>query len=174
MSLTDMLQKTKDDVGTFNQVAKAGIRINEHLLAMVAKWFNDVEISLPIAEMPMDEDERTALTIQVTDEMIAALDEAITALVGEADEDIVIAKAAEDLDPLWRELAGLQARVLNEIYQRNATPEAKAEVFEAIENMVEQLTQMTGEDEATIRERVRNDAGVRRLLKRMGIEPDSI
>lgn len=174
MSLTDMLQKTKDDVGTFNQVAKAKIRVNEHLLAMVAKWFNDVEISLPIAEMPMDEDERTALTVKVTDEMLGALDEAITALAGEADEDIVIAKAAEDLDPLWRELAGLQARVLNEIYQRNTTPEAKAEVFEAIENMVEQLTQMTGEDEATIRERVRNDAGVRRLLKRMGIEPDSI
>lgn len=174
MSLIDMLQKTKDDVGTFRQIVKADIRINEHLLAMVAKWFNDVEIRLPIAEMPMDEEERATLTIQVADEMLKALDEAITALAGEADEDIVIAKAAEDLDPLWRELAGLQARVLNEIYQRNATPESKAQVFEAIEHMVEQLTQMTGEDEATIRERMRNDAGVRRLLKRMGIEPDSI
>jgi hypothetical protein len=174
MSLIDMLQKTKDDVGTFRQIAKADIRINEHLLAMVAKWFNDVEISLPIAEMPMDEEERTTLTLQVADDMLKALDEAIGALGAEADEDIVIAKAAEDLDPLWRELAGLQARVLNEIYQRNATPESKAQVFEAIENMVEQLTQMTGEDEATIRERMRNDAGVRRLLKRMGIEPDSI
>lgn len=174
MSLIDMLQKTKDDVGTFRQIVKADIRINEHLLAMVAKWFNDVEIRLPIAEMPMDEEERATLTSQVADEMLKALDEAITALGGEADEDIVIAKAAEDLDPLWRELAGLQARVLNEIYQRNATPESKAQVFEAIEHMVEQLTQMTGEDETTIRERMRNDAGVRRLLKRMGIEPDSI
>lgn len=174
MNLTDMLQKTKDDVDTFNRVVKADIRINEHLLAMVAKWFNDVEISLPIAEMPMDEDERTALTVQITGEMIGALDTALAALADEADEDIVLAKAAEDLDPLWRELAGLQARVLNEIYQRNTTPASKAQVFEAIEAMIEQLTQMTGEDEAAIRERVRNDAGVRRLLKRMGIEPDSI
>jgi len=174
MNLIDMLQKTKDDVDTFRQIAKADIRINEHLLAMVAKWFNDVEIRLPIAEMPMDEKERTTLTVQITDDMLKALDEALTALGAEADEDIVIAKAAEDLDPLWRELAGLQARVLNDIYQREVTPESKAQVLEAIENMVEQLKQMTGEDDATIRERMRNDAGVRRLLERMGIEPDSI
>jgi hypothetical protein len=174
MNLKDMLIKTKDDVDTFNQVAKADIRINEHLLAMVAKWFNDVELNLPIAEMPMDEDERKALTVQITDEMIGALDTALAALAREADEDIVLTKAAEDLDPLWRELAGLQARILNDIYRRNTTPETKAEVLEALSNMIEHLVEMTGEDETKIRERVLKDAGVRRLLKRMGIEPDSI
>lgn len=174
MRLINLLQKTKDDVGTFSQVAKAGITINEHLLAMVAKWFNDVEIQLPIAEMPMDEEERATLTVQITEDMLAALNEAIGSLNAEADEDIVLAKATEDLDPLWRELAGLQARILNEIYQHNTTPAATAEVVEAISNTVERLVRMTGEDEESIRERMRNDANVRRFLKNLGIEPDAI
>jgi imidazolonepropionase-like amidohydrolase len=174
MGLNDMLQKTREDVQTFAQIVKAGIRINEHLLAMVAKWFSDVEIALPIAEMPMTEEERNTLSIQVAEDMISALDKAITSLDNGGAEAEVLSQAAATLDPLWRELAGLQARVLNEIHQRHSDRPTRAEVLEAIENMVEQLMQATGEDEETTRNRMRKDAGVIRLLRQLGIEPDAI
>ena len=174
MGLTDMLQKTREDIQTFAQIVKAGIRINEHLLAMVAKWFGDVEIALPIAEMPMTEEERSTLSIQVAEDMIAALDKAIAVVANGGDEAGELRKVAAILDPLWRELAGLQARVLNEIHQRHSDRPTREEVLEAIENMVQQLMQTTGEDEETTRNRMRKDAGVIRLLKQLGIDPEII
>jgi len=174
MELLDMMRKSQSDFSTFKSIIQAKIDVNETLLDTVANWFENVEIKYPICEMPLTDEERTEIAGNVCGEMTAAVEVAIKEIESGRDEEEVMPKVSSKLDSLWRELAGVYAPILNARFQRVATEVDAEEVLANIRQMVTMMATMSGDDEESVRARMRKDEAIRAKLRKLGIDPDTI
>jgi hypothetical protein len=174
MQLLDMMRSSETDFRTLKRVIEAEIPVTEALLGSVSKWFGNVEISYPIAEMEMDENARRSLALTVMQEMSDAVTKAVSALENGTDAEQVLADVSPVLDALWRELAGLYALVLNTAFERDTEGVNPEEVQQAVEAMLEGLAEMTGEDRESVLAELRQDPNFRAKLRRLGVDPDSL
>jgi len=174
MELLRMMRKSQNDFATFKTIVQSKVTVNETLLDTVGHWFESVEIKYPIAEMPLSGEEQIELAGTVAGEMAAIVEAAISEIEAGGAEDEVLRQTSEKLDALWRELAGVYAPVLNERFKRVADRADADEVLASINRMVYVMAKVSGEDEDTIRERMRTDEAIRAKLRQMGVDPDRI
>lgn len=174
MQLLEMMRSSETDFRTFQRVIDADIPVTEALLGSVAKWFGNVEINYPIAEMELDENARRSLALTVMQEMVEAVAKAVSSLESGADAEFVLAEVSPVLDALWRELSGLYAPVLNAAFKRDTAGVNPEEVQQAVEAMLEGLAEMTGEDRESVLAELRQDPNFRAKLRRLGVDPDSL
>jgi len=174
MELLDMLKKSRVDFSTFNRIVEANIPINETIIGTVAQWYQNVEIRYPIAEMQLGDEERATLAKMASLEMSEVMDSAISELEAGGEEREVLQKYSPKLDALWREIAGIYAGILNETYAKNTAGVDAEEARAYIQEMIQMMARVQGEDEDAIKERMRHDASIRTKLRQMGIDPDAI
>lgn len=171
--MLEMLRRSRNDFDTFRQIITAKIDITATLLATVSRWFNNVEIVYPIAVMELGEAERRTLAGHIIDEMITAFDTALADIEKGDEGEEVISRAAKILDPLWRELSGIYATVLNAEYEAAIAETDPEEIRQMLEQTAEMMAEMSGEDIETIRAHMRSDENVRAKLRRFGVDPDT-
>lgn len=174
MELLNTLRKSRGDFSTFNKIVEAGIEVNETIIGTIARWYQNVEIRYPIAEMQLEDAERQTLATAASSEMTEAMDMAISELEKGADAEEVLDKYSPKLDALWREIAGIFAGLLNEAYLENTNGIDADEARAYIQEMVQMMAKMSGDDEDAVRARMRKDAQIRTKLRQMGIDPDTI
>ena len=172
----ELIQQMHDDTKVLATVASIpDTPITSHVIDAVARWYQDVEILYPIAEMDLDETNKRSLTEAIATEMLSQF---VTALEsakasgGELDSEPFQALGAA-VDPLWRELAGVHAAVLNGSFQENRIePE---DTRDAIEQMLSAIERFSGPDGVNeFRSRARSDKTLRAHLRRMGLDPDQL
>lgn len=169
-----MMRKSRSDFDTFRSAVNADISITGTLLDIVASWYRNVEIVLPIPEMGLDEGERKQLAQEVATEMLQIVDNAISELERGADGEEILPAIAPKLDALWRELAGVYASVLNAAFREKMDGIDPEEVKHAIEAMIATMAQLSGDDEGSVRAHMRTDESTRAKLRQMGIDPDTL
>lgn len=174
MELLDMLRKSRGDFSTFNRIVAADIAVNETVIDIIARWYQNVEIRYPIAEMNLADEERRNLADMASSEMTDTMDQAISELENGGDEEAVLEKYSPKLDALWREIAGMFAGVLNKAYLENTRGIDADEAKAYIQDMVQMMAKMSGDDEESVKARMRRDAQIRTKLRQMGIDPDTI
>jgi hypothetical protein len=169
-----MLKSSQSDFETLQSIIAADIPMTESLMGTIAKWFGNVEIGYPIAEMELTSAERRTFAITALTEMCDVTARAVVKLEADNDEEEVLEDISPKLDALWRELTGLFASVLNEAFQRSIENVDPEEVREALESAITTLAEVVGEDEEDVREMMKSDESFRAKVRRMGIDPDSI
>lgn len=174
MSLQDMLERTRRDFESFRHVVSAEIPVTDTFLAIVQRWFENVEIAYPIPEMPIDDSERCTLGSDIAKELVDAVDSGLAALRGGTDEDDCLERIAPRLDGLWRELTGVYAPILNAAFR-----ERTEHLDDTIrERLIADMITMTAEanDVSTdeVREYIRSNKAARTRLRQMGVDPDVI
>jgi hypothetical protein len=174
MNPIDTLKNTFEDFNTFKEVIKAKIKMNGTLLDIVERWFQNVEIKYPIAEMPLSADERAELAEQIVDEMLQHTQNGINALEQGGDPEMVFDKLASELDALWRELTGVYAEILNKGYRAQVGEIEPEKLREHLLDFIEQISEQTGKNEAEVYEYIRHNEHIRAQLRRLGIDPDTI
>lgn len=134
----------------------------------LAGWFRDVDAELvfPLPEMPLEDDERTALTGTVICEMLDAVTEVSGLGLSDAQ---AFERLAPVLDPLWKEFVGLSAGILNEVW-RASLPSDDEERMQR----VEALEAMTGLAREDIARELVSDRRLRGLVSRFGITADDL
>lgn len=174
MPLTKTLRASQQDFATLRQTVSAGIEMNTSLLGLAERWFQNVEVIYPIAEMPIDDEQRSALGVIVLQEMDDAVSQALTSFEQGADPDDIMPTLSEKLDGLWRELTGIYAPVLNQRFEENTEGIDREEILEQIRNGLRYQAEMNDVDENEIREEMLSDESVRAGLRHLGIDPDTL
>lgn len=134
----------------------------------LAGWFHDVDAELvfPLAEMPLDADERSALTGTVIVEMLDAVVEVAGLGLSEVE---AFERLAPVLDPLWKEFVGLSAGILNEVWRASLPSDD-----EERSQRVHALEMMTGLSREDIAATMVSDRRLRGLVSRFGITADDL
>ncbi len=174
MTLLKTLRVTEQDVDTVRQALNAGIHMNTSLLGLVKRWFSDVEIVYPIAEMPMEADEKSMLATTILGEMTDLARKAIAALEEGADEEDVEQTFASSADAGWRELAGVYSELLNEQFRELAAEVDAEEFLQGFRSYLEAVAEATGLSIEEARSQALQSPSFRTQLRDLGIDPDSI
>jgi hypothetical protein len=164
------LLEVREDTHVLAVVAASDAPLTNAVLSGVARWFLDVEIRYPIAEMPMDDVERRGLLITVTKELYDLFDQACSS--GEMNDE-AFAILAADVDPLWREITGLLATQFNENFESERIPAER--VAEYLRDLIDRIREEMGDGgvDDFIRQ-VRTDPMTRAQMRRIGVDPDQL
>ncbi len=174
MPLTKTLRASLQDFTTLGQTLDAGIEMNTSLLGLAERWFDNVEIVYPIAEMPIEDDQRNKLARTVLSEMCASVTNTISTIESGSDPDDVMPSLAVTLDGLWRELTGLYAPVLNKRFAETTAGVDPQEVLDQIREGFRVQAEMLDMDEEEIRDALLSHDRIRAELRQLGIDPDSL
>lgn len=171
----ETLKKMRDDAHVLALIASVDdAPFTPAVLDAVADWFEDVEISYPIAEMAFEGNERRKLVHTVANELLEFFAVSVNRAESQGGElsDADFAVLAERVDPLWRELAGAFAIELNERFNDNRVPAEHSQSY--LKHLVERFAEDQGEEAAAeFRDAIRNDSRLRAQLRRMGLDPDA-
>jgi hypothetical protein len=174
MPLTKTLRASLQDFATLRQTVAAGIEMNTSLLGLAERWFQNVEVVYPIAEMPITQEQRATLGETVLQEMVSAVTSAIDAIEAETDPDEIMPELATTLDGLWRELTGVYATVLNVRFAENTEGIDPEEILDQIREGLRQQAEMNDMDEHEIRQEMLSNEHIRAGLRHLGINPDAL
>lgn len=172
-SRDNVITKVKADTKVFEVVVKSGVPMTEAVLNAVWRWYIDVELYLPLPEMPMADQERLTLAQEILSEMediLTVVENKFDTFTEEEMENLANLPESQALNNLWRELAGVYAYLINEGVPTLSEEEQAA----AHEHAVEMLHDSSGMDESEIRDRIRHDPTMRLMLRRSGLDPDKI
>jgi hypothetical protein len=166
----DKLLEVREDTHVLAVVAASDAPLTNAVLSGVARWFLDVEIRYPIAEMPMNDVERRGLLTTVTKELYDLFDQACSS--GEMNDE-AFAILAADVDPLWREITGLLATQFNENFESERIPAER--VAEYLRDLIDRIREEMGDGgvDDFIRQ-VRTDPMTRAQMRRIGVDPDQL
>ena len=186
---TDYFKKTKDDFSVLKFLMENDGPVTLPVIEEVFSHFYDVELPLPLPVMDLSDDERKGLSVSIMDEMLETLEKIVEAVnQAEAEEDVeeddeegseekiylsdICPELTEELDNLWRELAGCFAAEINSTIQKPFTqPQEEEDFYEKLlPNLADDLD--ITEDEAL--SMVQNNSSLRLMLRRNGIDPDRI
>lgn len=143
------------------------------VIEAVARWFGDVEIKYPIADMGFSEAERRTIVHAVATELLEQFNAAVNHCVGDELDDERFAALAATVDPLWRELAGALATQLNERFEERRVPEDHSTEF--LEAIMAKMHDDFGDDAVSeFRRALAEDNNLRAQLRRMGVDPDKV
>lgn len=163
-----MIELMRDDVVVLATMAATNGPITTGIVNSVEAWFSDVEVKYPIAEMPLEDEERNELLISVSKELVERFHEALSQVNDDELADEVFEKLGADVDPLWREMTGLLATNLNKRFEAQRIAE------EDIPEVTESIKEALGDGEEEVRERLTKDAALRTHLRRIGLDPDKM
>lgn len=173
MSEMNFVTPIRQDIAVFRSVLTQGVPVTDMVLRGVWRWFQDVELRVPLAAMTFGEEERATLALTVVDEMdevFARIEQSCDGLPPEEQAEFTQGPDADAVNALWRELAGCYADLVNrevaEIPEEHRE-EAHAQAFES-------LCQQTGWSEDTLRENLRENTHFRMMLRMAGLDPDRI
>jgi hypothetical protein len=166
----EKLIEVREDTHVLAVIAASDAALTNAVLSGVARWFLDVEIRYPIAEMPMEDAERKSLLRTVTKELFDLFDRACSS--GEINEE-TFASLASAVDPLWREITGLLAKEFNENFENERIPAER--VAEYLRDLIDRIREEMGDGgvDDFIRQ-VRNDPMTRAQMRRIGVDPDQL
>ena len=170
----EALSAMRDDAHVLAVLAAVeGAPITDGVIVSLAKWFHDVEIVYPIAEMAIDAETKRQFASTIATELTEHFDAAYRASEAGTFDDEAFTTLAATVDPLWRELAGLFAKELNESFESNRVD--ADQTGEAIQEMLNLIERMHGEDGVSeFRMRSKTDKSLRAQLRRMGLDPDKL
>lgn len=138
------------------------------VLNAIWRWFIDVEIVLPIAEMEFTDESRNAFARDIVTDMADTF--ARLEAVVDADPEAIADDHPEvdEVNGLWRELAALYAPMINASV--TVIPEdMQAVVYPNTAKMIASSAGISIEDAI---ERLKTDPIARMSLRRSGIDPD--
>ena len=147
--------------------------VTDAVLGAVARWFDDVEVHYPIAEMAFDSKERRELIHTVSTELLdlftqAAAEAEASGELGDERFEVL----ANAVDPLWRELTGVFAKELNARFEMNRVPAEHSDSY--LRTMIDRLREEHGDSAANdFRTAINKDSTLRAHLRRIGIDPDA-
>lgn len=170
----DPLELTTKDL----RVAKAVLSSNETEMTLgvmhsIWRWFQDVDLALPLPVMPLEDKERRAIAKEVVDEMLVLIPQiaAIKSSSFSYDEWRERSKnEITQLDALWKEFAGCYSDLLN-----SEIPEIPAQAKEeAQQSFVAGFSEAFHLSEDEVRNLIKTDPSMRLMLRRAGLNPDEI
>ena len=143
------------------------------VIEAVARWFGDVEIRFPIADMGFSEAEQRDIVRNVSNELLTHFQTALDQCVGDELGEESFAALAAAVDPLWRELSGAFASKLNERFESQRVPSDNSSEF--LSMIMAKMEDDLGNDAvAQFRQALSNDSNLRAQLRRMGLDPDAV
>jgi len=169
-----LLEAMRDDAHVLALVATTDeAPFTMPVIEAVARWFGDVEIRFPIADMGFSDAERRDIVRNVSNELLTNFNTAIDQCVGDELGEELFAVLAAAVDPLWRELAGTFATQLNERFESNRVPSDRSSEF--LTMIMAKMEDDLGNDAVTeFRQALSNDSNLRAQLRRMGLDPDAV
>lgn len=159
------------DIQAFKAVVDANVSVTDAIVNSLWRWFGDVEIPVPLPVMPLSDEER----IQITKDILGEMDESFARLEkieshGAKSDDLRRHEDGQQVDRLWRELAGVYAELVNE-----EVPSLPEEIKQQIqERIVSDLSEQFGVSEDEVLQQIRTDSSLRMRLRMAGISPDQI
>ena len=164
------LNEVSEDIRVGVIVNKELGHITRPVLAAIERWYEDVDIIIPINEMELDATSKVKMVSQCLEEMLGIFQAEILKVQSGQDYNKESHEAlAQKVDPLWRELAALHASIFNAEFQA-IRPTDQEEMDERI-HVVEEITGMTRFE---IKERAGRDLQLRRMLCDMGLLPTDL
>ena len=173
MGERNFVTQIREDVCVLKAVLENGAPVTDMVLRGVWRWFQDVELQVPLPVMTLGAEERASLALTITCEMDAVFARIEAACEGlDAGEQLAFTQGpdAAAVNTLWRELAGCYAHLIN-----SEVAEIPAEhLEEAHARAFESLCEQTGWSEDTLRENLRENTHFRMMLRMAGLDPDRI
>ncbi len=169
----NLISEMRADLHVFRAVVEANVAPTDIVLNGVWRWYLDVELHLPLPVMDMNPDERRRYAVDIINEMdaaFAAVEPQFDTMTHEDIHNLFRGEFADQVNGLWRELAGAYAYLINQsVVILDEEDKRNAE-----EHAVELISQSSGLDEDEIRDRIRHDSQMRLMLRRSGLDPDRI
>lgn len=170
------MTKTKKDLAVFHAVVKAGIEPTTSVVVGLWHWFSNVDIAIPLPIMPLEEDERQSIALNVLEEMQVVADRlevAIEKLLSDPEDRHEYFANSPDVatfDSLWRELASLYAHIIN--------PQVRVMTEEEQEMVSESFIESAMNDfhipRDEVIEQIKLDPSLKMRLRLLGVNPDRI
>lgn len=172
MSNDNIITVIRTDIKVAKAVANADLELTPAIINSIWKWFQDVEILVPLDIMPISSEERILLTKDILTEMddnFIILEQKVQeALAKGEDFDGPSSPEGKKVDALWKELAGCYASVVNE--EVPDLPESiKRIVAETFVTEVADKYDLSTEDAV---DKILGDSKLRMMLRMSGIDPD--
>lgn len=166
--MTSNLELLRRDLVVADACQNALGDLTSSVRGSLASWFQDVDAELvfPLPEMPMTEEERRSFTAVVVREMLAAV---TSVAVKGFDDETAFVELAPVLDPLWKELTGLSAPLLNQVWRANL-PENDSDR----EERIHVLESITGLDRESLVREAASDRRLRGLISRLGLRTEDL
>lgn len=139
----------------------------------VWRWFQDVDLALPLPVMPLKDDERRGIAVEIVNEMLQLIPRIAKIKATSFSEEEWRDRSKNEitqLDALWKEFAGCFADLLNSEIP-TLPEEAKAE---AQQGFVAGFSEAFHLSEEEVRKLVKTDPAMRLMLRRAGLNPDEI
>ena len=163
----------REDIAVLKAVLECGAPVTDMVLRGVWRWFQDVELRVPLPVMTFGEEERAALALTIASEMdtvFARIEQACEGMSPEDQMQFTQGPDADAVNALWRELAGCFATLVN----RDVAEIPEEHLQEAHERAFENLCEQTGWSEEMLRENLRENSHFRMMLRMAGLDPDRI
>jgi len=173
MSNLNFVTPIRQDIAVMRAVMTQGAPVTDMVIRGVWRWFQDVELRVPLASMTFGEEERAALSLTIVEEMdevFARIEEACEGLPPEEQAEFTEGPDAEAVNSLWRELAGCYADLINREVSEIPEEHRDAAHAQAFESLCEQ----TGWSEDILRQNLRENSHFRMMLRMAGLDPDRI
>lgn len=174
MAPDNLISEIRADIHVFRAVVEANVPPTDIVLNGIWRWYLDVELYLPLPVMELTEGERRRYAVDILNEMdtifATEMEPVYMSLDVDGKNDLFRSSAADRVNALWKELAGVYAYLVNQgvvVLDEETRAEAEA-------HAVELLCASSGMDEDEIRDRIRHDSQMRLMLRRSGLDPDRI
>ena len=174
MSTENIITVIRKDIKVAKAVANADLELTPAIINSVWKWFQDVEILVPLDIMPISETERVSLTKDILNEMdehfIILEQKVAEALAAGQDFDGPNSPEGKKVDALWKELAGCYASYIND-----EVPDLPVGIQRLVaESIVKEVADKYDLSEEDAISKILSDSKLRMMLRMSGIDPESL
>lgn len=174
MSTENIITVIRKDIKVAKAVANADLELTPAIVNSIWKWFQDVEILVPLDIMPISEEERISLTKDILvemDEHFVILEQKVAEAIALGQEfDGPNSPEGKKVDALWKELAGCYASYIND-----EVPDLPEGIQRLVaETIVKEVADKYGISEDDAISKILNDSKLRMMLRMSGIDPDSL
>jgi hypothetical protein len=173
MSAPNSITPIRADLAVLGAVLDADVEVTDQVINGVWRWFQDIEIAVPLPVMDLTSDERRTLATTILiemDDLFAGLEDLCEGKSAKSQAAVAKTPEADRVNNLWKELAGCYAELVND--EIPELPESlRASI---IESMLEDLADRFGITEDAVRTRVRTDSSLRMMLRMNGLNPDDL
>lgn len=163
-----MIAAAHADIRVMKAVVDADVEMTPAVVNAVWKWFQDVELMVPLPVMDMSDKMRLSLVKDI----LAEMDEAFTRLDQRSQDNGPAEMQAYPevalVDSLWRELAGCYADIVN-AQITVLTPEEQEQAYEGALRYLQMTSDL---DETEVLRQIKTDPALRMMLRRNGLDPD--
>lgn len=174
MSTENIITVIRKDIKVAKAVANADLELTSGIINSIWKWFQDVEILVPLPIMEISEEERISLTKDILiemDDQFMILEQKVAEAIGVGqDFDGPDSPEGRKVDALWKELAGCYASYINA-----EVPDLPEGIQRLVaETIVKEIADKYDLSEDDAVDKILSDSKLRMMLRMSGIDPDSL